>query len=164
MTLLLKTKDYLTLANAASGFMAMFAVVAFGFIPAIFLVFLAALFDFIDGKIARAKKESDDFGKQLDSLADAISFCAAPALIVSFAVLNPAVWAASLFFLMAGLIRLAKFNVQKEKHYVGLPTPIAAMALLVLALPLSWFSAFLTAALALALGFLMLSKTIFKKP
>ncbi|MFH0922630.1 MAG: CDP-diacylglycerol--serine O-phosphatidyltransferase [Candidatus Micrarchaeota archaeon] len=163
MALLLKTKDYLTLANAASGFMAMFAVIAFGFIPAAFLVFLAAFFDFVDGKIARAKKESDDFGKQLDSLADAVSFCAAPAFIVSIAVLNPVVWFAALFFLMAGLIRLAKFNIQKEKHYVGLPTPIAGMALLILAIPLALVSPFLTAALILALGWLMLSKTVFKK-
>jgi len=165
MALLLKTKDYLTLANAACGFMAIVVMQLYGFIPAVFLVFLAAFFDFIDGKVARLKKEHDDFGKQLDSLADGVSFCAAPALIVAMAVDSPVVLVGCLFFLMAGLIRLAKYNVQSEKtHYVGLPSPIAAMALLILALPFSWFNEWLVAILALSLGLLMLSQALFKKP
>jgi CDP-diacylglycerol--serine O-phosphatidyltransferase len=98
----------------------------------------AVLFDTLDGRIARMAKATSEFGLQLDSLADVISFGIAPALL-AFAwgygsappAYNPdfvgVAWAASFVFLMCGALRLARFNVQTDKkQFVGLPIPAAA--------------------------------------
>lgn len=94
---------------------------------------LAALFDFLDGKVARLMKGSSEFGVQLDSLCDLVSFGVAPALLVynwvllSFGRLGIM---AVFLFVACGALRLARFNVQagkiSSKYFVGLPIPGAA--------------------------------------
>ena len=101
------------------------------------LIFAASIVDMLDGKIARKLGISSDFGKQLDSLADLVSFCTAPSLIIfsyyyelieiNFIFLS----ILCSFTLFTGAIRLAKFNIS-EKHsnnnyYIGLPTPANAI-------------------------------------
>tara|TARA_Y100000994_G_C15640661_1_gene421156 strand:- start:310 stop:1140 length:831 start_codon:yes stop_codon:yes gene_type:complete len=101
------------------------------------LIFIASIIDMLDGKIARKLGISSDFGKQLDSLADLVSFCAAPSFLIfsyyyelieiNFILLS----VLSSLTLLTGAIRLAKFNIS-DKHsnndyYIGLPTPANAI-------------------------------------
>ncbi len=114
------------------------------------------LLDALDGKIARLTGSEGEFGAELDSLCDAISFCLAPALFLrvfgealfgSEDSIDPAFlvrtqWAVSALFLACGLLRLARFNIETErdddhKSFRGLPSPAAAGAALSLFL-LSW--------------------------
>ncbi len=110
----------------------------------------AVLFDGLDGRIARMTNTTSDFGRELDSLADIITFGIAPAVLVFvwgvLFVAAPADWQSQLtragylaafFFLLCGAVRLARFNVQTNpagkasakpdfKHFVGVPIPAAA--------------------------------------
>jgi CDP-diacylglycerol---serine O-phosphatidyltransferase len=105
----------------------------------------AVLCDFLDGRIARLIKATSEFGVQLDSLADVLSFGIAPAVLMytwGFAMIpefQKLSWGASFIFLICCALRLARFNVQASKpappevnaktakrFFVGLPTPAAA--------------------------------------
>ena len=105
------------------------------------LIFIASVIDMLDGKIARKLGISSEFGKQLDSLADLVSFCVAPSLLMFsyYYEFIDIVQVVNLIFLsffcsvtlIAGAIRLAKFNIS-DKHssnsyYTGLPTPANAI-------------------------------------
>ncbi|HEX4964541.1 MAG TPA: CDP-diacylglycerol--serine O-phosphatidyltransferase [Thermoanaerobaculia bacterium] len=97
------------------------------------MVFLAGLLDSIDGRIARLTGTESDFGREYDSLADVITFGAAPALLAYLWGLKDfaeGTWLLSVFFLVCCATRLARFNVQTKvvdsRYFVGLPTPAAA--------------------------------------
>jgi len=168
----LQLKDVFSLANGLSGFFALPLFFLVGYFPAAAMVLLALVFDFLDGKVARKSRGDDEFGKQLDSLADAVSFGAVPPfLLLSFHSLysyspNGGFWVfyplllGGLFFLGACLIRLALFNVQKEKGvYHGLPSPLAAA----LAVVFGWLNPYVGIILLFVLGAAMLSKFKLKK-
>ncbi|HET6202312.1 MAG TPA: CDP-diacylglycerol--serine O-phosphatidyltransferase [Planctomycetota bacterium] len=112
-------------------------------VEASWLVLLAMLFDALDGKVARLMGSTSELGGQLDSLADAISFGVAPALLVKVLVEHEVRTAGlqphpRLYFLVAGfyalcaLLRLARFNVENDpspeahERFTGLPSPAAA--------------------------------------
>lgn len=112
------------------------------------MIFLAMVFDVLDGVLARLAKVSSDFGGQLDSLCDAISFGAAPAFLIlrlgqdwdSFFVRNVFACLAGLYMACA-IIRLAKFNLDNVatettnfKRFKGLPSPAAGGCIASLAL------------------------------
>ncbi len=113
-----------------------------------FLVIVCAILDFLDGAAASLLKAHSETGKQLDSLADLISFGLVPSAIIfhylenAFSIFNPEsshfvfAYSAFLFTIFAAL-RLARFNVDTEKkdYFIGLPTP--ASALFVASLPLT---------------------------
>jgi CDP-diacylglycerol--serine O-phosphatidyltransferase len=85
------------------------------FIPAAILIFFAVFFDIMDGRVARSLGGSSAFGEELDSLADAISFGLAPALLMYSVYIDAAggilgILAAA-FFALCGVLRLARFNV-----------------------------------------------------
>ncbi len=126
----LKAKDLATLANGVSGIAGISLAIA-GAAYAWLYVFPAIFFDYLDGKLAR-KNGENEFGKQLDSLADVVSFLVAPTVIIMLASRgNAYIAAASALYVAAGLMRLAKFNLQREKGvYYGLPTPAAALVVL----------------------------------
>ena len=105
------------------------------------LVFLAMLFDMLDGRAARWAKQTSEFGAELDSLCDAISFGVAPVVIlVKFcADANPdmptlvarLLWAIAVLFVVCAILRLARFNVETDEedtheYFSGLPSPAAA--------------------------------------
>lgn len=98
-------------------------------------IFVASLIDVCDGKVARKLGTSGDFGKQLDSLADIISFCLVPSFLVFYYTYDMIalqyIILISSFPLVCGAIRLAKFNAytnQSSKlYYSGLPTPANAI-------------------------------------
>lgn len=103
------------------------------FIYAAYFLVLAAIFDGLDGKVARLVNGTSDFGIQLDSLCDLVSFGVAPAILMYEWVLKPLdrVGVMAVFlFVACGALRLARFNVQAGKisnaYFVGLPIPGAA--------------------------------------
>ncbi len=99
-------------------------------------IFFAIFFDAFDGRVARMTKTQSDFGVELDSLADVISFGAAPALLVYKWALAPLGFAGMFIafcFAACGALRLARFNVLahrgdkgSSRFFVGLPIPLAA--------------------------------------
>jgi CDP-diacylglycerol--serine O-phosphatidyltransferase len=105
-------------------------------------IFFAMFFDAFDGRVARMTKTQSDFGVQLDSLADVVSFGAAPALLVykwALAPLGAVGFVVSFAFLACGALRLARFNVLAQRgdkgssrFFVGLPIPLAAGAIVAL--------------------------------
>lgn len=114
------------------------------FNAAALLIFFAVFFDVMDGRVARKLNGSSPFGEQLDSLADALSFGAAPAVLVYAAYLGNAKAttylggaAASLgiiataFFALCGILRLARFNVchVPAGPFQGLPIPAGGLTL-----------------------------------
>ncbi|MEW5955336.1 MAG: CDP-alcohol phosphatidyltransferase family protein [Candidatus Micrarchaeota archaeon] len=135
----LELKDWLSLANAACGAIGI-VLAAAGFAEAAAYVVFAVLFDYLDGKFAR-KTRATAFGKELDSLADAVSFVAAPAfVVVSMAAFNWLALLGAVVYVCCGVLRLAWFNVQKdEKAFYGVPSPAAAAAVIALGLALPSF-------------------------
>jgi CDP-diacylglycerol--serine O-phosphatidyltransferase len=103
---------------------------------AAWFIILAAVFDSLDGVMARITKSSSQFGVELDSLADVVSFGAAPSFLVYQVHLHTLEnWGIliSSMPLIFGAIRLARFNVQlvgfDKSHFTGLPIPVQAMTL-----------------------------------
>jgi CDP-diacylglycerol---serine O-phosphatidyltransferase len=101
------------------------------------LIFLAMIFDALDGHVARLAKSTSDFGAQLDSLCDLVTFGVAPAFLMvkmcpDFTYLHrEAMWIIAAAFVACAAMRLARFNVESDDnddHYsfTGLPTPAAA--------------------------------------
>ncbi|AIQ65757.1 Bifunctional IPC transferase and DIPP synthase [compost metagenome] len=104
------------------------------------LVIIAMLADGLDGRVARALGAESEFGKELDSLSDVVSFGVAPALIMYISSLhdlhNALAWSVTAIFPVFGALRLARFNVQPgiPGYFVGLPIPAAGGVLATLAL------------------------------
>ena len=100
---------------------------------AVFMIMLAAFFDFFDGWVARKLKKSSQFGAELDSLSDFISFGLAPSLLINLCFtfeLGRIGWIFSLFYTVCAALRLARFNIEnmneQSKTFVGIPSPAAA--------------------------------------
>lgn len=125
-----------SLGNGVCGFLAVYHVFHTGKVElACYLILLAAVLDVFDGLLARALKVAGPLGKELDSMADAVSFGVAPAALCWFMLENSVSgdlgW--YLFFpcfiLAMSLYRLAKFNVDTRQSYgfIGMPTPANAL-------------------------------------
>jgi len=126
-----------TLGNVFCGFLAMEVSTHGAFDKACMLLFLAAILDGLDGRVARLTGSTSAFGEQLDSLSDVISFGMAPAFIVyrwALSDFDRLGLTVSFLFLVCGACRLARFNVQihvvDKRFFVGLPIPSAAGALI----------------------------------
>ena len=147
-----------TLGNAICGFAAIYVatldtnaigrdpmlafLVSNQYIAAVYLLAAAMIFDALDGRLARFARHTTDFGGQLDSLADAVSFGAAPAIIALHVFkfdgvdvplfVSRLIWAIGALYLACALMRLARFNVSNEHgeqahmSFLGLPSPGAA--------------------------------------
>lgn len=104
------------------------------------MIIIAMLLDGLDGRVARALNAQSEFGKELDSLSDVISFGVAPALIMYTVALsdmnNAFAWTVTAIFPMCGALRLARFNVRPgiPGYFIGLPIPAAGGVLATLAL------------------------------
>lgn len=124
-----------TLGNLFLGFWAMIAASRGQFDLAAWLIVVAAAIDMVDGRIARFTSTGSEFGEQIDSLVDAISFGVAPAVISYFLFLDEGVWSWALgyIYIAAVVIRLARFNVeqagQAKANFHGLPSPTAGMTI-----------------------------------
>ena len=130
--------NILTLTNMFLGFIAIGLILQNDPLKAGTLIVIAGLLDAFDGKIARLLGIESQFGVEFDSMADTISFCVVPAILIhTFYVegLHPLLGLAVSFLpLMCGTIRLAKFNIGQEKgivknYTIGLTTPISTITL-----------------------------------
>lgn len=125
--------NLLTTGSLFSGFYSMVASLNGNFSSAAIWIFAAAVFDGLDGKVARMTGTTSKFGVEYDSLADLVAFGVTPALMVYAWALRPfgrVGWLAAFLFVVCGALRLARFNVQvntvESKRFVGLPIPGAA--------------------------------------
>jgi CDP-diacylglycerol---serine O-phosphatidyltransferase len=142
--------DFLTLGNAACGVIAIFAVMAYvetrdlrRLLAAAALIPLALVFDVLDGRVARSRRKHSAMGRELDSLADVISFGVAPAAIAYGAGMT-GLWDVVIlvYFVACGVSRLARFNVTAEqlsagadkvKYFEGTPIPSSLVLVAVVA-------------------------------
>lgn len=155
-----------TAANIAAGFFAMLAATKGRPEIAVYLLLAAILLDMTDGRLARRLRATSVFGQQLDSLSDALSFGVAPAFLVFETCLEPLgiVGAlVALVYVLAGVFRLARFNLQADAHEkarrtTGIPIPIAAGYLMVAALMREQLPPWVAAALVLAMAAGMVSR------
>jgi len=122
-----------TSGNLFCGVFAIIAVFNAEYVAAAIAVFLASIFDVLDGKLARLTQATSRFGGAYDSLADLVSFGVAPGMLAySWALgsLGRLGWAAVFLYIACGALRLARYTVQSagvERHdFVGLPIPAAA--------------------------------------
>lgn len=122
-----------TMGNILLGFYGVVLAYRGHFVTAAWVVVVAGILDMLDGRIARLTHTESEFGKEFDSLADSLTFGAAPAWMAFLWGLHeygrPG-WLVPLFFLLCTTVRLARFNVQKKsvdsRYFVGLPSPAAA--------------------------------------
>jgi CDP-diacylglycerol---serine O-phosphatidyltransferase len=122
-----------TTAALFAGFYAIIAAMHGNFDSAAIAIFIAMVFDGMDGRVARLTNTSSAFGEQYDSLSDMVSFGLAPALVMfswSLHDLGKLGWAAAFIYAACAALRLARFNTQigivDKKHFVGLASPAAA--------------------------------------
>lgn len=127
----------LTALNLGCGFIAIMSSIQGEFYKACMVIFLGAIFDSVDGRVARMTGTQSNFGEQFDSLSDLISFGIAPAIIFYNRFLmdmGRAGIVISFIFLLCGALRLARFNANISKvqanYFQGLPIPGAAIAVL----------------------------------
>lgn len=125
--------NLLTSASLFCGFYAMIATIDKRFVYAAIAIFLSAIFDALDGRVARMTGSTSRFGVEYDSLSDVIAFGVAPGLLVYLWALKGYGrfgWLAAFLFVACGALRLARFNVQvdtvQKKYFLGLPIPAAA--------------------------------------
>jgi CDP-diacylglycerol--serine O-phosphatidyltransferase len=133
--------NIITLGNLLCGILAIFSIFAGNMITAAYLVLLAAVLDFFDGFAARILKQPSEIGKQLDSLADIVSFGLVPG-VAMYHLINRFELSAgahdsllpfvALVIPLFSALRLAKFNVdtRQSDSFIGVPTPANAMLLL----------------------------------
>jgi CDP-diacylglycerol---serine O-phosphatidyltransferase len=118
-----------TVGNIFCGFYAIIATSHGDYDNAARAIGIAIILDMLDGRIARLTNTATEFGLQLDSLADVISFGIAPSILALewglSSVSQRLGWIAAFTFAICGTMRLARFNVQagRFKHFVGLPIP-----------------------------------------
>jgi CDP-diacylglycerol--serine O-phosphatidyltransferase len=133
--------NILTIAGVCLGISSIKFSLDLNFKMAVIFITLAAILDALDGRIARLIKGTSDFGKELDSLTDFVSFGIAPAFIIYFWELNKygkLGWAITLIFSVCCVLRLARFNLTKfnpeeswkQNYFEGVPSPIGALLIL----------------------------------
>jgi CDP-diacylglycerol--serine O-phosphatidyltransferase len=147
--------DFLTLGNAACGIVALFLVLTYvetrelsRLLLAAGLIPLAFVFDVLDGRVARWRQMHSAMGRELDSLADVISFGVAPA-VLAYAAGMRGLWdeVILVYFVACGVSRLARFNVTAErlmgesskvKYFEGTPIPSSLLLVAVVAVSAWW--------------------------
>ena len=133
--------NLITFSNVTCGLLAMYFITQEHYILASALAWAGGAFDIIDGKIARKYGLSNEFGIQLDSFADFLSFVLVPVFFIFQAVYANLtgvsliiVSIASVYYVISGLRRLIQFNINADagevaKHFTGVPTPLGAILL-----------------------------------
>jgi CDP-diacylglycerol--serine O-phosphatidyltransferase len=131
-----------TFVNITAGLMATYFITQNNFTFAIILAWIGGAFDIFDGKIARKYKLSNEFGVQLDSFADFLSFVLVPVFLIfqasyatnlhGFTLILAAI--ISIYYVISGLRRLIHFNLntdagEVDNYFTGVPTPLGAILL-----------------------------------
>jgi CDP-diacylglycerol--serine O-phosphatidyltransferase len=173
-----------TIGNIFCGYYAIISTLKGNFDNAAVAIGVGILLDALDGRVARLTRTTSDFGTELDSLADVMTFGAAPAMLAFSWGLAPAAgveatiarhvnqfgWFATFAFVICGALRLARFNIHTRKpqdpgakrHFVGLPIPAGAAVIAAIVhyfkTPITMIgSALLWSLLVLVVAFLMIS-------
>jgi CDP-diacylglycerol--serine O-phosphatidyltransferase len=122
-----------TTAALFSGFFAIVQAMNGKFEVAAVAIFIAMIFDGLDGRVARLTNTQSAFGAEYDSLSDMVSFGAAPALVIyvwALKDMGKLGWIAAFIYCVGAALRLARFNTNIEvvdkRHFQGLPSPAAA--------------------------------------
>ena len=122
-----------TSASLFCGFYSIIASFKEHFVPASIAIFVAVVFDGLDGRIARLTNTTSKFGAEYDSLADVIAFGVAPSLLAyswSLSIYGKWGWIVAFLFVLCGALRLARYNIQigiiESNVFNGLPIPAAA--------------------------------------
>jgi CDP-diacylglycerol--serine O-phosphatidyltransferase len=131
-----------TFVNITAGLLAVYFITQNNFFLAIILAWIGGAFDIFDGKIARKYELSNEFGIQLDSFADFLSFVLVPVFLIFQAVYATSLEGGfvivaaviSIYYVISGLRRLIHFNInadagEVEKFFTGVPTPLGAILL-----------------------------------
>lgn len=153
-----------TICNLVLGIISIILVFNGSYDYAAIMVIIAMLMDGLDGRVARALNVQSEFGKELDSLSDVISFGVAPAFVMyvtAFTELPPALaWSVTAIFPICGALRLARFNVVSGTpgYFTGLPIPAAGGVLCTLALFHQDLSTVILLISSLLLSYLMVSR------
>jgi len=134
--------NLITFANITAGLMATYFITQNSFVIAIILAWIGGAADIFDGKIARKYNLSNEFGVQLDSFADFLSFVLVPVFLVFQAIYAAQLSGlelfgasvASIYYVISGLRRLIQFNInadagEVDKYFIGVPTPLGAILL-----------------------------------
>ncbi len=125
--------NVLTTFGLFSGFIAIILAIKGQYLESAMAIFVAMLWDSLDGRVARLTNTQSTFGEQYDSMADMLSFCIAPALLMyfwQFEQIGKIGWVGAFIYIAAGALRLARFNtqigIQDKCYFQGLPSPAAA--------------------------------------
>ena len=125
--------NLLTTAGLFSGFFAVVSSMNGRFEAAAVAIFVAMIFDGLDGRVARMTNTQSDFGAEYDSMADMVSFGMAPALVAynwGLTELGKLGWLAAFIYVAGAALRLARFNTQvgiaDKRFFQGLASPAAA--------------------------------------
>ncbi|WP_296881100.1 archaetidylserine synthase [uncultured Methanobrevibacter sp.] len=166
--------DIISLLNMSCGFFSIICSINHNFeLAALFMIF-AIMFDSVDGWVARKTNRNDelDFGKNIDSLSDAISFGAAPAAFVystintTSIILQPLVIIVSLLIVICGVLRLTRYNVIADKiqtkDFIGFPIPGIAFLLATYYLS-GLYNMYLTLILSTVVSLIMISTVRYPK-
>ena len=134
--------NLVTYLNVTLGIVAIYFIVQGNFFTAIILAWIAGACDILDGKLARKYKLSTEFGVQLDSFADFLSFVVMPPFLLFYTMKSSmhssweelVVGLVFIWYIIAGLRRLIEFNLKVEegkvsKFFEGVPTPLGAILL-----------------------------------
>jgi CDP-diacylglycerol--serine O-phosphatidyltransferase len=158
--------NIVTLTNLVLGVVSLCFTMNLQYKEAAVAILLAMIMDGMDGRLARRLKVSSDFGKELDSLSDLVSFGVAPAILTYAAEMNRlGNWTLllAIVFALCGAIRLARFNVLNIKTYfVGVPITFAGPLMAIFILLSNHLPAYFYPVATVLLSYLMVSK--FKIP
>jgi len=143
--------NLISFGNIASGLMAIYFIVEGNFFVAIILAWIAGGLDIADGKVARKYNLSTEFGVQLDSFADFLSFVVMPSFLLFYALRGSGLESIGetllgvifIVYVISGLRRLIEFNLKVDagevaKYFEGVPTPLGAILLWILYLLFSY--------------------------
>jgi CDP-diacylglycerol--serine O-phosphatidyltransferase len=133
--------NLVTLLALCAGLTAIRMTIDGRFDIAVAAIFLAAVLDGLDGRLARMLKSTSRFGAELDSLADFVNFGVAPAVLLYVWAFQPVPglgWMVALIFALCAALRLARFNVDRDRpvpqwqraYFIGVPAPAGAIVVL----------------------------------
>jgi len=170
--------NLVTFANITAGLVAMYFIQQGDYFTAIVLAWIGGAFDIMDGKLARKYNLSCEFGIQIDSFADFISFVVMPAFLLFYS-LQKAQGIETLiagmifiYYIISGLRRLIEFNIKSEegevaKYFEGVPTPLGAILLWLLYLIHAYgviTNIYMILLIVIMIGFLLNSKVKIPHP
>lgn len=166
-----------TIVNISCGILAFYFITHHNLFVAACLAWIGGAFDIFDGKIARKFNLSSEFGIQLDSYADFISFVLVPSMFIFFGVVegNSNLYITAfvmVYYVLSGLRRLINFNIDANegevaKFFTGIPTPLGAILLWLTYLASAYglyTNAYIALGIMFGIGFLLNSKVKIPHP